>query len=115
MGGFEPPTVGLSGQCSTNELHRFVDAVHGRRPSPSGAHPRNALRATPDEYDPACDGSLDERPRATAGLPPSLGAVPGLRRYARYDVGRQNPAAGIALSDVCSREFIAASKSERAV
>src|SRR6266481_1348208 len=85
MGGFEPPTVGLTGQCSTNELHRFGDAIHGRRPSPSGTDLRNALRATPGEHDPTCDGSLDGRPRAAAGLPPSLGIVPRGWR------GQQNP------------------------
>jgi len=92
-----------------------VDAVHGRCPSPSGADLRNALRATRGDTIRLRDGSLDERPRAAAGLPPSFEVVSGPRRYARYDVGRQTPAAGIAVSDVCSRDFIAASKSERAV
>src|SRR5690242_14675672 len=50
--------------------------------------------------------------RATAGLPPSLESFGGSYRY-----GRQNhePAARIALSDVCRLGFMAASKSERAV
>src|SRR2546430_10150813 len=103
MGGFEPPAVGLTTQCSTNELQRFGDAIQGRRPSPSGADLRNALRATPGEDNPPWGGSLDERPRAAAGLPPFFGTVP---RYPRCGEGRQIPSAGIALSDVCSRKFI---------
>jgi hypothetical protein len=58
------------------------------------------------------NGSLAGRPRAAAGLPPYWFQESD---YARCRVGRQISPAVIALSDVCSRDSIEASKSERAV
>jgi len=78
---------------------------------------RSAERAAsyPRRYDP------DRTDRSPGGPAPPLAYrhprdwFAGIRRYARCRDGRQISPAGIALSDVCSRDFIGASKSERVV